>query len=242
MRFKNTIKAAVIVTVLVQADVLSAATVYGTYSVEATATLVGGQGYAYNGTDWYSGAGAGWQRYSGGWQASSAPAALDDGNAATFLAAMPTRGSLNLSFDFSGTNVVNGTGADLAFFFLWDQSANSANVTINGVTHDLSFQTLYNSSGVQQVANNVNWDGATRSNVLVMVGAIDLSNFGMLAGAAVTDPFNISLTANASGTTPVALSMVGALHTGVGTAVPLPAPLVLLFSGLAALGLVSRRK
>lgn len=243
MKVKSMIMAIVAVLALSQGAAVSAATVIGTYSMEATATLAGGQGMAYNGTNWYYGSGASWQRYNNSsWQSSAAPTDLSDGSAATFLADTSSAGSLNLSFGFSGTNVVNGSGADLAFFFLWDQSANTANVTINGVTNSLSFKNVYNSLGQQLVVNGVNWNGATQSNVLLMVGEIDLSNFGMLTGAAVNNPFSISMTAN-NASIPIALSMVGALHTGQGTAVvPLPAPLVLLFSGLTALGLVGRRR
>lgn len=242
MKFKAILVVTFAVIALLQGAVVSAATVIGTYSLEETATLVGGQGMAYNGTDWYYGSGTSWQiNATSGWQPSAAPAALSDTSATTFLADTSSAGSLNLSLGFNNTHVVNGTGSDLAFFFLWDQSANNANVTINGVTRGLSFQNVYNTSGVQLVANGVNWNGAIQSNVLLMVGEIDLSNFGMSAGAAVLDPFNISLTSNIN-TTPIALSMVGALHTGPGTVVPLPAPFVLLFSGLAALGLIARRK
>ena len=243
MKFKAILVVTIAVIALLQGAAVSAATVIGTYLLEETATLVGGQGMAYNGTDWYYGSGTSWQRYAtSAWQPSAAPADLSDGSTTTFLADTSSAGSLNLSLGFNNTHVVNGAGSDLAFFFLWDQSANNANVTINGVTRDLSFQNVYNTSGVQLVANGVNWNGAIQSNVLLMVGEIDLSNFGVLSGAAVLDPFNISLTANINGTTPIALSMVGALHTGQGTVVPLPAPLVLLFSGLAALGLIGRRK
>ncbi|MDQ1362814.1 MAG: hypothetical protein QG652_674, partial [Pseudomonadota bacterium] len=94
----------------------------------------------------------------------------------------------------------------------------------------------------QLVVNGVNWNGTTQQNVLLMAGEIDLSDFGLLAGASVNDPFNINLRANST-TIPMALSLVGALHTGAATtAVPVPAPFALLFSGLAALGLIARRK
>lgn len=234
------IKTTVVLAALVYGSVASAATVIGTYSMEATATLAGGQGQTYNGTDWYYASNTSWQRYNGTWQPSAAPADLNDVSAATFLAATSSSGSLTLNFDFTGTHVVNGSGSDLAFFFLLDQRANTANVTINGVTRDLSFQNVYNSLGQQLVANGVRWNGTTQSNVLLMVGEVDLSLFGMLSGAAVMDPFSIRLTSN--GSTAMPLSLVGALHTGAGTIVPLPASFVLLISGLAALGFIGRRK
>lgn len=242
MNFKKILMTLVAVSALSQSAVISAATVIGTYSMEATATLAGGQGMAYNGTDWYYGSGASWQIHNTAWQSSAAPTDLNDISAASFLAAMPTAGNLSLNFGFGDKDVVNGAGTDLAFFFLWDQSANNANVSINGITRSLSFQNVYNNLNQQQVVNGVNWDGAKQNNVLLMVGAIDLTDFGLLEGAAVSNPFSINMAANDKGN-PVALSMIGALHTAPHTTVvPLPAPFVLLFSGLAALGLVSRRK
>ena len=240
MKIKKYALATLILSVFVYGASVSAATVIGTYSMDATATLVGGQGMAYNGTDWYYASNTNWQRYNGAWQPSAAPTDLNDISAATFLAATSSAGSLSLNFDFTGTNAVNGTGSDLVFFFLLDQSANTANVTINGVTQGLSFRNVYNSLGQQLVVNGVRWNGTTQSNVLLMAGEIDLTSFGMLTGAALTNPFSISLTSN--GTTAMPLSLVGALHTGTGVVVPLPASLVLLFSGLAALGLVGRRR
>ena len=230
MKYKNVILVAGFFTVLFQMSNLFAATVYGTYSVEANATLLSGQGTSYNGTSWFN-----------GFQPPATPTTLNDTSVSSYLAAMPAQGTLSLGLGFTGTSAVNGAGSDLVLFFLWDQSANSATATINGVTRELSFQTLYNSNGIQQVANNVNWNGSISSNVLVSSSTIDLASFGFAAGAAMNTPLNIRLTAN--GGNPMALAMVGALHTGTGSVVvPLPAPLILLLTGLAALGFVGRRK
>jgi hypothetical protein len=242
MKFKTIIMTTAVIAALVQNAVVHAATVIGNYSMEATATLVGGQGMAYNGTSWYYGSGTSWQTYNGGWQSSAAPVDLSDGSAATFLADTSAANSLGLNLGFTGTHVVNGAGSDLVFFFLWDQSGNTANVTINGVTRGLSLSNVYNNLGQQLVVNGVRWNGATQSNVLLMAGELDLTSFGLLSGVAVNDPINISLTSNNTNI-PMALSMVGALHVGEGsTVVPLPAPLMLMISGLVALGVIGRRK
>ncbi|MDQ1362966.1 MAG: hypothetical protein QG652_826, partial [Pseudomonadota bacterium] len=145
MKLKNLVIAAAAITILSQGTALQAATVIGTYSMEATATLTGGQGLAYNGSSWYYGFGSSWQTNTGtAWQSSTAPSDLNDISAASFLADTSSAGSLNLGFGFDGTHAVNGSGSDLVFFFLWDQSANTANVSINGVTRELSFHNVYN--------------------------------------------------------------------------------------------------
>ena len=241
MKYKNVILVAGVFTALFQMSNLFAATVYGTYSVEANATLLSGQGTSYNGTSWFTASETNWQQFNNGFQPSAAPTTLNDTSVSSYLAAMPTQGTLSLDLGFTSTSAVNGAGSDLVLFFLWDQSANSATATINGVTRELSFQTLYNADGMQQVANNVNWNGSISSNVLVSSSTIDLASFGFAAGAAMNTPLNIRLTAN--GGNPMALAMVGALHTGTGSAVvPLPVPFILLFTGLVALGFVGRRR
>ena len=212
-----------------------------TFADNAIADQMSGNGQAYNGTDWYYGSGSSWQIYntsSAAWQASTTPNDVTDTSGATYLATIQGISSpLSLSLDFSQTSAINGNGSDIAFFFLWDQSNNNASVTINGISQSLTYSNVYDSNGVQQVANNVLWNGATQSNVVVMAGLIDLTNFGYSLGDALNGPIAINLTSNSSSA--MALSMVAALNS---SPVPLPASLLLFLFGLSGLGLISRRR
>jgi len=203
--------------------------------------LVTGTGQAYNGTDWYFGSGNTWQGFDSNtatWQSSAAPTDATDTSGSSFLATTQAITTpLSLGLDFSQTSAFNGEGSDLVFFFLFDQSANNANVTINGISQTLSFSNVFNDSGVQQVANNVIWDGTTLSNVLLMSGEIDLIDFGYAQGEFLYEPITLELSANSD--TPIALSMAAALNS---SPVPLPAPLLLFLSGLTGLGIISRRR
>ena len=112
MNFKTTLMATLAIAAITQSGIANAATVIGTYSMDATASLSSGQGMAYNGSSWYYGAGSSWQRYNNSaWQTSSAPTDISDGSAGTFLADTSASGSLSLDLGFNNTYVVNGSGS-----------------------------------------------------------------------------------------------------------------------------------
>ena len=160
---------------------------------------------------------------------------LIDTNAGTFLATNITPGWNDVAIDlrFNQVNVVNGTGADLALFFLFDQTVNTVNFSANGTDFGaLSFTAVTNPP--QQVVNNVQWDGQTLNNVLLMVAEVELGGSGV-------DSFN-QFTLSMQQTTaaiPVALSMAGAMNY---TVIPVPAAVWLFGSGLIGLVGVARRR
>ena len=216
----------------------------GTYSIDDSALasqLISGNGDAYNGSDWYYAAGATWDVYNGtDWVSSTTPNDITDNSNSTSLSAMPNAvdPTLQLELGFN-TTVINGDGADLAFFFLWDQTSNYADVTINGSTQSLTFQNVLNTDNSLYTENNVLWNGALLQNVQVMVGEINLSDFGFLLGDSLNNSVNLNLIADINGNTPMSLSLVGALNT---SPVPVPAAIWLFLSGLSVLGLVRRKQ
>ena len=206
-----------------------------------------GDGWADNGTDFYFASGSQWQRLdsdSNQLAPAAVPSELTDPDlegVRTFLAAVPGR-SLKLRLGFSNTSLVNGDGADLAFFFLWDQSANDASVHLNGTSQALNLDLLRDAEGDPQVANYAIWDGRAEENVTLMVAEADLSDFGLAPGAVWNGGVGIRLTAG-SGNNSMALSMAAALNTQAEvSAVPLPAALPLMLGGLSLLGLAVRRR
>ena len=164
---------------------------------------------------------------------------LTDTNAGTFQATNITAGynNVTLGMRLNQTTVINGDGADMALFFLFDQAtpSNSLSVSANGVPLVVSsFKNVYNSGGIQQVVNNVGWDGQTLNNVLLMVAEVDLAGTGVNSFS----DFAVTL-GQTTAETPVALSMVGAINSAV---IPVPAAVWLFGSGLLGLVGVARRK
>lgn len=159
----------------------------------------------------------------------------------TFLATAPYAGYQNetMGLGFSQTSIFNGDGADIALFFLFNQSTNAVDVTLNNITNRLSFADVYSSSGVQQVADGVEWNGATLNNVLVQVAEIDLSDFGFANRALLNEALLVNMNQTGAGNEAVALSLVGGLNTAL---VPVPAAVWLFGSGLLGLVGVARTR
>ncbi len=213
----------------------------GTYTFEDNAIadqLVSAQGQMYDGSNWLYASNTNWSTFNGlGWVESSTPNDATDVSVSTYLAATQSSGRVSLELDFSQTSAVNGAGDDLAFFFLWDQSSNAANVSINGISQQLTFSDIFNDVGVQQVANNVIWNGTTNDNVALVAASIDLGNFGLSSGEILNSSVMLLLESNSD--TAMALSMTTALNS---TVVPVPAAVWLFGSGLLALAGIARRR
>ena len=165
---------------------------------------------------------------------------------ATHISTLPASSAANangftIGLGFGADQVVNGTGNDLALFFLFDQSGNDIKVTINGVQQTLStFSNVVDGDGDQQFAQNVDWNGGKLNNVLLTSAEVDLSAFGLTAGATIN---SLSVMMTQSEVAPfevVSMSLVGALHAT--TVVPVPAAAWLFGSGLIGLAGFARRK
>lgn len=246
MNIQHTFK--ILITTLIMYSLPTTASTIGTYtfdSNELANQLVSGNGQVYNGTDWlFASTAENWQFFDNNeWQITDSPTQLTDDSETTFLAAMPNASNTSFQFElgFSNVNVINEAGADLAFFFLWDQSNNTANISINGFNQNLNFQDIFNADSSPYIANNVMWDGVLQENVKLMVGEINLDDFGFSSGEILTNSINLNLDA-IDGITPMALSLVGAINSTPITPVPLPAPLLMLLSGLGLFGWFGRRK
>jgi len=173
----------------------------------------------------------------------SASPALTDSAGWTFLGAVNGQGSVGVNLGFTNDNIVNGTGADLALFFLFDQSNNSNSVSINGTSHTLlptDYLDVNSSGGTLQVANGVAWNGGTLDNVKLTVALIDLSNFGV-ADNALSNSLSVSLDMTDPNPNQISsLSLVGGINTT--SVVPVPAAVWLFGSGLIGLAGISARK
>ena len=170
--------------------------------------------------------------------------AITDQSLGTYVYGAPgaaQAGNIDLGFN---TNIYNGTDADLVLYFIrGDTDALSAdfNVTINNQS------IAYNASLFTYVDPD---DGLTKKYQALLNGDITSSDintaegFDVLTALINLDDFN--LTTNSIQGLQISgldsderLALVAGFHI---TPVPLPAPFLLLISGLAGLSLVSRRK
>jgi len=172
------------------------------------------------------------------------PGDITDNAANTFVSTGNYDGyrdaTLGLGFSTAQGNVVNGSGTDLALFFLSDQGGNSADITINGITQALTFANVYDAGSVQQVVNGAVSNGVTYNNVLLQVAEVDLGDFGIAAGGALGgNGFSVGLHQTAGNTVDVSLALVGAPNVAV---VPVPAAVWLFGSGLVGLAGIARKR
>lgn len=167
----------------------------------------------------------------------TSPAALTDADATSYASTYPSAGYDNVTIDLGfGQAITNGTGADIALFFLSEQSTNAVNVTIGGNSNPnpLSFGNVYDGAGNLQVAV-----GLTSTPVYFSVIELDLGDYGFALGDTMSGLLSVNLVQNDPAIA-VSLSMVGSLNS---TVVPVPAAVWLFGSGLLGLvGVVRRRK
>jgi hypothetical protein len=146
--------------------------------------------------------------------------------------------NVSMALGFGQSRVINGSGADIALFFLSDQTNNEVNVVIGAQLKPVSFLDVFDGNSVQQVANGVLSDGQIYNNVRLMVAEVDLDDYGFSADQILTDPLSVEMIQNDSEIS-VSVSMVGAVNS---TVIPLPAAFWLFGSGLMGLIALARRK
>jgi len=222
----------------------------GTYSFDDSMlanTVISANGQSYNGSEDYYASNNSWYSYNyessnPGWESTNTPSELTDTNAYSFLASESTvANQLSVELGFSNASIANGDGADIALFFLWDQSNSNTTVSINGTTQSLTYSNVFDDAGTQQTAKNIAWNGSVYSDVQLMVATIDLLDFEYALGDTLASSVLLELSSTDSN--PAALSMVAGLNTALPPSpVPVPAAAWLFITGLLSLGFVSRRK
>jgi hypothetical protein len=150
--------------------------------------------------------------------ASQLSADLTDHSAGTYVLSLSPNAYVDLAF--VSAPVVNEQGNDLAFFFAGNATFS---ISLSGQTRS------YTSTSTGYTITD------RFGEYSLTIAQVDLSSFGVSPDSPL-GTFRVMLNNNAP-----ALSLVGSFNTGV-SEVPLPASLFLMFSGLAALGLIRRRK
>lgn len=145
---------------------------------------------------------------------------------------------VSMALDFGRTRVINRRGADIAFFFLSDQTNNEVNLVIGAHLKPLSFVDVFEGGGVQQVINGElsNWE--KYNDIRLMVAEVELDDYGFAADQILTDPLSVEMIQK-DAEIPVSLSMVGAVNSAV---IPVPAAIWLFGSGMIGLIVLARRR
>lgn len=166
--------------------------------------------------------------------------AITDSEANTYIRGDSSDATASLAFD--NISLSNQSGDDLALFFI--TASNTVSLGINGVTSGplFSSQLFVNpddpfiDNGEKYLVTDILLNNGTLATADLSVIFIDLEDFGINLNQSISN-IDISLGLNTS-----LMTYAIGLNPVIPTAVPIPAPLFLLISGLTALGFFRKRK
>ena len=164
----------------------------------------------------------------------SSASAITDSLLDTWIYSPDGSGSVNLSFSNA---IYNDSGDDLLLFFLHGsdtgllgpETSSSVNLNVNGSSVTVSSSLFYSNPQQTDYYGVVTPQGTFG----LSVAQVEFSDFGVALNDSVNN-LSIGLGSNNY------LALVSGLHLEVAP-IPLPAPLLLLLSGLAAFGVLGRR-
>ncbi len=167
-----------------------------------------------------------------GISAAQLSADMTDTSAGTYVFSFDAGAYIDMSF--SNVDVYNGEGNDLALFFVGSE-AQTGTLNLLGTEYSTAFTTpVFTGESVTELFNDINGDPVISP---IYVSYFDLDVFGINSQTAINN-FRLEI-----GNGSAVPALLAAINTNPGTTpVPVPAPFLLLLSGLAGLGFFGRKK
>ncbi|VAW65283.1 hypothetical protein MNBD_GAMMA08-3003 [hydrothermal vent metagenome] len=167
-----------------------------------------------------------------GISAAQLSADMTDTSAGTYVFSFDAGAYIDMSF--SSVDVYNGEGNDLALFFV-GSDAQTGTLNLLGTEYSTAFTTpVFTGESVTELFNDINGNPVISP---IYVSYFDLDVFGIDNQTAINN-FRLEI-----GNGSAVPALLAAINTSPGTTpVPVPAPFLLLLSGLAGLGFFGRKK